>query len=95
MECELGIRWELKWEWLLATDFFQKIICLEEIIRSVSPVGLFRVEGGDDFPPSCLTASFTGCWGDADGGSPADSIFFAAEVDAASESSMFSLSLYN
>lgn len=53
------------------------------------------VEGGDNLPPSCLTESFTGCWGDTDGKSPSDSVFFAAEVDAPSGSSMFSITLYS
>lgn len=57
----------------------------------VSPGGLFRMEGGDNLPPSCLTESFMGCWVDTDAKSPSDSIFFAAEVDAASGSSMLSI----
>lgn len=53
------------------------------------------MEGGDNFPPSCLIVSFTGCCGDSDGNSPVDSVFFAVEVDAVSGSSMLSISLHN
>lgn len=62
------------------------------MLVTVSPGGLFRVEGGDSLPPSCLNKSFMGCWGDTDGKSPSDSVFFAAEVDAGSGSSAFSRS---
>lgn len=50
------------------------------------------MDAGDNLPPSCPTASFTGFWGETDGESAADSILVAVEVDAASGGSMFSVS---
>lgn len=53
------------------------------------------MQGVDNLPPSCLSASFTDCWDDTDGKSSSDSVFFAGEVDAGSASSIFSIKLYN
>lgn len=64
----------------------------------VSPAaGLFGQGAGDVFSPSspALDMSFTGCAdNDIDGKPSIDSAFFVVEVDAASGSSVFSMSFH-